>query len=84
MIELVPFMLLLAWVSPGPPGRIEVERVAEVFASEADCEKAAAAYVAAARRDGLSHKCLAIPARDEFDRLFAEIDERAAASGEDK
>lgn len=78
MIELAPFMLMLAWAAPGEPGRIEVERVAEVFASEADCEKAAVAHVAAARRDGVSHRCLPIPPRAEFDRLFADLDAREA------
>ncbi|WP_017671850.1 hypothetical protein [Blastomonas sp. AAP53] len=78
MIELVPYMLMLAWASPGEPGRIQIERVAQVFASQADCEKAAAVHVAAARREGVTHRCMAIPARDEFDRLFAELDAREA------
>ena len=79
MIELVPYMLMLAWAAPGEPGRIQIERVPEVYASAADCEKAAVAHVAAARREGLTHTCLAIPPRDEFDRLFAELDARADA-----
>ncbi len=78
MIELVPYMLMLAWAAPGQPRGVEIDRVAEVFASQDACEKAAPAYVAAARREGVTHKCLAIPAREEFDRLFAELDAREA------
>lgn len=77
MIELVPYMLMLAWLVPGQPGgpdQIQIDRVAEVFASLGDCEKAAVVRLAAVHRDGVSHKCLPIPARDEFDRLFQELD----------
>ena len=78
MIELVPYMLMLAWAAPCQPGGVEIERVAEVFASQQACEAAAAAHVAATRRSAVTHKCLALPSREEFDRLFAELDAREA------
>ena len=78
MIELVPYMLMLAWAAPGQPGGVEIERVAEVFADQAACELAAKAHVAAATAKNASHMCMPLPSREEFDRLFAELDAREA------
>lgn len=83
MIELVPYMLMLVWAAPDQPGGFEIERVASLFASEADCDQAAAQLVAEASGKAMAHRCLPVPKTGEYDRLFAQIDsDRSAATPE--
>jgi len=74
MFELVPYMLMLAWVSPGQTGKVEIERVNQLFASAEACERAASGFVAATRHGGVSHFCLPVPGPEEFDSLFRQLD----------
>ncbi len=74
MIELVPYMLMLVWAEPDQPGGFEIERVASLFASAADCDKAASELVADASGKPMAHRCLPVPQTGEYDRLFAQID----------
>ncbi|WP_446654493.1 hypothetical protein [Blastomonas sp.] len=77
MIELIPYMLILAWSVPGQTGRVEVERVNQLFASAEQCERAATDLVASLRRDGVTHVCMAVPGSGEFDTLFRQLDAEA-------
>lgn len=77
MIELIPYMLILAWSVPGQPGRVEVERVNQLFASAEACERAATGFVAATRHRGVTHVCMPVPGPEEFDTLFRQLDAEA-------
>ncbi|MBY0619380.1 hypothetical protein [Sphingomonas ursincola] len=77
MIELIPYMLILAWSVPGQPGRVEVERVNQLFADAEQCERAATGFVASLRRDGVTHVCMPVPGSEEFDTLFRQLDAEA-------
>ncbi|MDM7957355.1 hypothetical protein [Blastomonas sp.] len=79
MIELIPYMLMLVWPAPDQPGGFEIERVASLFASEADCDQAAAQLVADASGRAMAHRCLPVPNTTEYDRLFAQIDAKRSA-----
>jgi hypothetical protein len=86
MVELIPYMLILAWSVPGQPGRVEVERVNQLFASAEACERAATGFVAATRHSGVSHVCMPVPGAEEFDTLFRQLDaeaEKARREGEE-
>ena len=86
MIELIPYMLILAWSVPGQPGRVEVERVNQLFASAEACERAATGFVAATQHSGVSHVCMPVPGAEEFDTLFRQLDaeaEKARREGEE-
>ena len=74
MIELVPYMLMLAWAAPGQTGKVEIERANELFASAEACERAASAFVAATRHAGVTHACLPVPGPEEFDSLFRRLE----------
>ncbi|PXW77627.1 hypothetical protein C7451_104122 [Blastomonas natatoria] len=80
MIELIPYLLVLVWPVPDQPGRVEIERVRQLFASAQDCERAALAQRQGPRGAPTGHQCFAMPGSEEYDRLFAQTD--AAAAGE--
>ena len=77
MIELVPYMLILAWSEPGQPGRVEVERVNQLFASAEQCERMATGFLTSSGREGVTHACLPVPGSEEFDTLFGQLDAEA-------
>lgn len=84
MIELVPYLLLLVWPAPDQPGGLRIERVPEVYADAAACEAAAIAQVAAVRGGNAAHRCLPLPPREEFDRLFKQLDRRGPAASPER
>lgn len=79
MIELVPYMLMLVLGAPGQPGGVTVERVARLYASEAECKAAGADRIAGSDRVR-AWQCLAVPDRKEFDRLFERIEREQRAA----
>lgn len=77
MIELVPWMLILAWWNPAEPGNIRIERERTLFATEERCqlagrEMAAGVEMYAVEHEGqkLTFLCTQVPEPGEYDRVF--------------
>ncbi|PLK24984.1 hypothetical protein C0V72_02950 [Porphyrobacter sp. TH134] len=82
MIEIIPWMLVLVWWDPKEPGRFEVQREPHLYADEATCQLYGNERVAGVKMYDYEHgyvkvtyKCLPVPKSEEFDRLYADIDE---------
>lgn len=75
-------MLILVWWQPDEPGRLEVLREPQLFASEDDCRREGANRAAGTEMYHLEHAgmkvayhCTTVPGSAEYDALFAQIDE---------
>lgn len=84
----IPFMLFVLGISEDDPGKIELMRHPALFETEAQCLKAGddtvRARVVAEQENGTYFRvfCNRVPSRDEYERLFAEMNKRREESGQ--
>lgn len=81
MIEVIPVMLFILGWHPDRPGEIDFRRVETVFLSMEQCEQAGSSLAedlttAVAEEGGMrfQHRCVEIPAREEFDEAFEQLE----------